>query len=102
MNDLGYLIARVFINKDNHFFVEGKRQLSYLYNDFSNNEFTKQSIVAVIESIILYCVGFDLLTPPFGEVTEVRVSEMEEASQNMKVSTGKRLGFKFSSEDDIT
>lgn len=102
VNDLGYLIARVFINKDNHFFVEGKRQLSYLYNDFSNNEFTKQSIVAVIESIILYCVGFDLLTPPFGEVTEVRVSEMEEASQNMKVSTGKRLGFKFSSEDDIT
>ena len=102
VNDLGYLIARIFINKDNHFFVEGKRQLSYLYNDFASNEFNKESAVAVIESIILYCVGFDLCTPPFTEVTEVRVSEMEEASQNMKVSTGKRLGFKFSSEDDIT
>lgn len=102
VNDMGYLIARIFINKDNHFFVEGKRQLSYLYNDFANMEFNKESAIAVIESVILYCVGFDLLTPPFTEVTEVRVNEMEEASQNMKVSTGKRLGFKFSSEDDIT
>ncbi|MFM7021717.1 MAG: hypothetical protein ACKOXB_01970 [Flavobacteriales bacterium] len=102
VNDVGYLIARIFINKDNHFFVEGKRQLSYLYNDFANMEFNKETAIAVLESVILYCVGFDLLTPPFKDMTEVRVNEMEEASQNMKVSTGKRLGFKFSSEDDIT
>ena len=28
--DLGYLIARVFINKENHFFVEGMRQLGFV------------------------------------------------------------------------
>ena len=36
LDDLGYLIGRIFINKDNHYFVEGKRQLGFLYNDFGN------------------------------------------------------------------
>lgn len=99
VNDVGYLVARIFINKDNHFFVEGKRQLGYLYNDFGTEVFSKEAAIAVVESIILYCVGFDLLTPPFKEIEEVRMNDMEEASFNMKVSTGKRLGFKFSGED---
>jgi len=32
--DLGYLVGRIFINKDKHYFVEGKKQLAFLYNDF--------------------------------------------------------------------
>src|SRR6185436_20303590 len=28
-NDVGYLIARISINKENHFFIEGKRQLGF-------------------------------------------------------------------------
>ena len=35
-NDLGYLIGRIFINHENHFMVQGKRQLGFLYNDFIN------------------------------------------------------------------
>ncbi|MDQ3073059.1 MAG: hypothetical protein M3Q97_07355, partial [Bacteroidota bacterium] len=38
LNDIGYLIARVFVNKEGHFFVQGKRQFSFLYNDFSQFE----------------------------------------------------------------
>ena len=30
MNDLGYLIGRVFVNKDMHYFIEGKRELGFL------------------------------------------------------------------------
>ena len=33
-NDLGYLVARIFQNREHHYFVEGKRQLGFLYNDF--------------------------------------------------------------------
>ena len=38
MNDAGYLIARVFVNKDKHFFVEGDEQLGLLFNDFKNQQ----------------------------------------------------------------
>jgi len=34
VNDSGYVIGRIFVNKDNHYFIEGKRQLGFLYNDF--------------------------------------------------------------------
>ena len=27
--DLGYLVARVFLNKEGHFFVQGKKQLGF-------------------------------------------------------------------------
>ena len=30
MNDVGYLIARLFVNNENHFMVQGKRQLGFL------------------------------------------------------------------------
>ena len=35
--DLGYLVARLFLNKEGHFFVQGKRQLGFLYNDLADN-----------------------------------------------------------------
>ena len=34
VGDVGYMIARMFINNESHYFVEGKRQLGFLYNDF--------------------------------------------------------------------
>ena len=41
-NDLGYLVGRIFINHENHFMVEGKRQLGFLYNDFVNHILDKE------------------------------------------------------------
>lgn len=99
-NDVGYLIARIFVNKELHYFVEGKRQLGFLYNDFVNSVIDKKQITAVIESAILYTLDFDLLTPPYDNVKEVSISEMQERSNNMQIKTGKRLGFKFHVDDD--
>ncbi|MGL5892496.1 MAG: hypothetical protein ACRC3B_21570, partial [Bacteroidia bacterium] len=68
LNDLGYLIARLFVNNEKHYFVEGKRQLGFLYNDFANAEITNQDLRKIVESAIVYCLDFDLFTPPFDEV----------------------------------
>ena len=35
-NDLGYLIGRIFVNAENHYFIEGKRELGMLYNNFNH------------------------------------------------------------------
>lgn len=98
-NDVGYLIGRIFINKENHFFVEGKRQLSFLYNDFNNAILNENTIDAIIDSIVLYALSFDLLTPPYDSMKEVSMQEMLEVSQS-NISTGKRLGFKFQADAD--
>lgn len=99
-NDVGYLIGRIFINKDLHYFVEGKRQLGFLYNDFVHAVINREKVLAILESVILYCLDFDLFTPPFDNVKEVSVLEIEEASMNMQMKTGKRLGFRFQADTD--
>ncbi len=98
VNDLGYLIARIFINSENHFMVQGKRQLGFLYNDMQNAIIDRDQMKAIIQSAVLYALDFDLLVPPYDVVKEVSVSEMQAVSQGLKIGTGKRLGFKFSAD----
>lgn len=97
-NDLGYLIARVFVNKDNHCFVEGKKKLGVIYNDFTNQIANRELIGKIIDSAILYSMSFDLLTPPYGHVMEVSVNEVNSVSQASRMKTGKRLGFQFKTQ----
>jgi len=98
--DLGYLIGRIFINKEKHYFLEGKRQLGFLHNDFVNDVIDEKAIKTILESIILYCLNFDLYTPPFDSIREISVSEMQAANENMQIKTGKRLGFRFQADED--
>ena len=100
INDLGYVIGRLFINKENHYFVEGKRQLGFLYNDFVHSVIDAEAIKAILESTILYCLSFDLFTPPFDAIKEISVLDMQSVSENMQVKTGKRLGFRFQADND--
>jgi len=100
VNDVGYMIARVFINNELHYFVEGKRQLGFLYNDFPNKQIDRQSLKNIVESAIIYALDFDLFTPPFDEMQEVSVSQILETSENMRIKTGKRLGFRFEADSD--
>jgi hypothetical protein len=100
VNDLGYLIARIFINNENHYMVQGKRQLGFLYNDIINSVIDKDSMQAIIESAILYSLDFDLFVPPYDEVKEVSVYEMQRVSDGLRMKTGKRLGFRFQADTD--
>ncbi|MBK5284021.1 MAG: hypothetical protein JJE25_01340 [Bacteroidia bacterium] len=99
-SDVGYLIGRVFVNKDLHFFVEGKRQMGFLYNDFAHAVLDKANIRSVIESAILYCLDFDLFSPGYESVKEISVQQMLESNFQQKIITGKRLGFRFQADDD--
>ena len=99
-NDLGYLVARIFQNREHHYFVEGKRQLGFLYNDFSNAFMNRAELKKIVESAVVYCLSFDLFTPPFEEVRVVSVGQTEQQNFLMSVKTGKRLGFRFQTDTD--
>jgi hypothetical protein len=100
VNDVGYMIGRLFINVDKHFMVEGKRQMGFLYNNFSVDVLNDEKMVEVIESAILYCLNFDLLTPPYDTVQEATFSSLNENAQVINGVTGKRLGFRFHHDED--
>lgn len=97
--DLGYLIARIFVNRENHFFVEGKRQSKEIVKDFGTDELTKEYLKEIIETAVKYAVDFDLLVPPYDQIKIVTVEQMQAEIYHSKIQTGKRLGFKFNSDD---
>lgn len=99
-DDLGYLIARVFINKDNHYLAEGKRQLGFLYNDYANSNATLEEMAKILESAILFTMDFDLLVPEYDNVNVITVAQMRENINSSKTQTAKRLGFSFNADNN--
>ncbi len=99
-NDLGYMIGRVFVNNERHYFIEGKRELGMLYTNFNTSTVTPESVQGIIESAIEYTTNFDLLTPPYDEVKLVSVGEMRTNFDKKSLVTGKRLGFRFQADNE--
>lgn len=99
--DMGYLIARIFINKDSHFMVQGKRQLGVLYNDFVNDTVTHDKLGNIVDSCILYTLDFDLYTPPYENLQVVTVDEIQSIQHSASLATGKRIGFRFGLDDIV-
>ncbi|MDZ4846656.1 MAG: hypothetical protein SH857_14035 [Chitinophagales bacterium] len=99
-NDLGYLIARIFINREKHFFVDGEKPLSFLFTELDTMELNEGHIKSIIESTILYALDFDLLVPPFKEINVLSVTDKMQISGNAMMRTGKRLGFQMNNEQE--
>lgn len=97
--DLGYLVGRIFINKDFHYFVEGKRQMGAIYQNFGNSQVDDDALRNIVESAMQYVLEFDLLVPPYDNVKITSVELVQEKNNLMIHQTGKRLGYKFNSDD---
>ncbi|MDO9000220.1 MAG: hypothetical protein Q7W45_10680 [Bacteroidota bacterium] len=93
LNDLGYLIARIFINREKRFFVETRTQIAYKYSSFSEKEISQEDITDIINELVFYAISFDLFTPPFDAVRQVSIYEMQEKANSGALRTGKRLGY---------
>ena len=97
-NDIGYCIGRIFVNRENHYFTEGKREIGLLYNNFPGNILDRKAIGTILHSAILYTLNFDLLTPPYENIKETSVAEIQTTLDSMSIKTGKRLGFRFQAD----
>lgn len=101
INDSGYMIGRIFINKDKHFYVEGKRELADVLNNFNSKEIDRDSVMDILQSAIKYTINFDLLVPEYSHLLEISVNDiLQIEDQNMILKTGKRLGFRFEPDKD--
>ncbi len=97
--DEGYLIGRIFINRDNCYCVEGKEQRSLRVEEFGKAKIDREALLAILESAIWYSLNFDLLLPPYEGNKRVTVDQFNTRMDNSKFVTGKRLGYDFDIED---
>ena len=98
-NDVGYLIGRIFVNKENHCYIDGKREIGQVYNNFNTTVFDNDFAILILEAAIQYTVNFDLLVPPYEMMKEISINDMLEFdNKQLPFRTGKRLGFRFQAD----
>ena len=97
--DMGYLIARVFVNRDGYFFVEGKRQKRRYTRSFGTVLLDREELISIVDTAILYTLSFDLLVPPFDLVKVANVEQINTKIESSKMQTAKRLGYQYNSDD---
>jgi len=98
-SDLGYLIARIFINRDFYYFVEGKQQTNNWITHFGSETISKPILREIVETAVLYTLNFDLLVSPYDAVKIISLEQMNSKIESARFQTGKRLGFTFNSDD---
>ena len=98
-DDIGYLVARLFVNKDGHFFVEGKRQKGMGVNSFGKKKLDRHTLKKIIEVAVFYSLSFDLLVPPYDDMIMMTLMQVEQEILQSGIKTGKRLGFQYKSDD---
>lgn len=96
-SDYGYLIERIFINVDKHFYIEGIRKLNFAYPDIARNKISKKLLKEFIEDAILISIETDLVMSSFEENFKLTIEE----KQNSRITRlGSKLGFQFSALKD--
>ncbi len=99
LNDPGYLIARLFVNGENHFLVEGERQLNFMFENVSQNPITKTDLNIITQLAISQCVDNDLVTSPFPKIRVISLNQKIEKMQAL--GGGHKIGFQMGYQSDI-
>ena len=95
LNDPGYLVGRLLVNIDSHYFLEGVQQLELPDNDMSDNRISPDMMKLFVESAMIAAVNNDLVAPPLPEIQKISVKQKLE---NQQVSRGSKVGFSFSAQ----
>jgi hypothetical protein len=99
LKDPGYLVARFLINFEEHFFIEGDGQLSFLFSDVSGSPVDGLDINVFIQLAIANALDNDLIAPPFPEIRTISVGQKMEKTQHL--GGGQKIGFQMSYSGEL-
>ncbi|MCB0489853.1 MAG: hypothetical protein R2820_12260 [Cyclobacteriaceae bacterium] len=100
VNDPGYLVARILINHENRFLVEGEGRLGFLYNQISAKAIEPGDLNNIVQNALTIAIENDLMAPPFPQVRFITLHQkMEKTSE---LGAGQKIGFRMNYENKIT
>jgi hypothetical protein len=101
LNDYGYIIARIFINREGYYFLEGNPDFGSFNDDFGKNKLDMATLREIIQSIIQYSLEVDLIVPPLEDIQLATVEQMMDKMSKSKIETGKPLGFRSNTQNKV-
>jgi hypothetical protein len=96
VNDPGYLLARLMINHENKFFVEGEGPLTQLFNQISDVPISVEYLQLLVKLSLTIAIENDLMAPPYQEVKFITLYQKQEHTPEL--GGGQKIGFKMSYE----
>jgi hypothetical protein len=94
MNDPGYLIARLLINHEGRFLVEGDGELGFLFSSISTQPIRESDLTILVKLSLTAAIENDLMAPPFPQVRFITLFQKQEKTQEL--GAGQKIGFKMS------
>mgnify|MGYP006119727807 CR=1 FL=1 len=98
VDDVGYLIERVFVNIEEHFMVEGLKNIGYTYPDISRNIITPEVLEDLIEDAILVSIETDLVSTSFADNFNLTIEQRRIKRGKM---AGSKLGFQMATNKEL-
>ncbi|UJP65636.1 hypothetical protein [Mongoliitalea daihaiensis] len=91
LDDAGYLIGRLLLNKEQKFFFEGERKIVFNFPELKDNPVTEEKKRSLIEQLLMSALENDLLTPAFQDIMMISYHQKVEHTSSM--GSPKKIGF---------
>jgi hypothetical protein len=99
VNDPGYLLARLLINHEGRYVVEGDGQLATLAGKVSPAPITEEELAILVKIVLTLAIENDLMAPPFPDVRFITLHQKMEKTQEL--GGGQKIGFKMSYQQNL-
>lgn len=93
LDDPGYLIGRILLNRENKFFLEGDRKIVFSFPELRDNPSSHEKMRSLIERLLESALDNDLLAPAFHDIMVITYQQKLEHTSSM--GNPKKIGFDF-------
>jgi hypothetical protein len=93
LDDPGYLIGRVLLNRENKFFLEGDRKIVYNFPELKENPVNPEKMRDFVEQLVVSALENDLLAPAFTDIMLITYQQKIEHISGL--GNPQKIGFDF-------
>jgi hypothetical protein len=99
VNDPGYLLARVLINHEGRYVIEGEGRLSTLFNKISEQPINEAELNILVKLALTIAIENDLMAPPYPQVKFITLYQKLEKTQEL--GAGQKIGFQMNYQNKL-
>jgi hypothetical protein len=99
VNDPGYLLARLLINHDGRYIIEGEGKLGVVFSHISESAITEPDLNILVKLALTLAIENDLMAPPYTQVKFITLYQKLEKTQEL--GAGQKIGFRMSNHGRV-
>ena len=93
INDPGYLLARLLINHEGRYVIEGDGHLKTIANKISSQPIVDTELSILVKLALMLAIENDLVAPPFPDVRYITLYQKME--KTLELGAGRKIGFEI-------